>query len=61
MSLERDVAAAFREANAARIMREALEKLRLHGSPFWREEWGTPSHLANEALNATDAYNEKQA
>jgi hypothetical protein len=51
---------------AERIMREALEKLRLHGTPWWREQWGTPAHVANEALNASDqyiadAYNARQA
>jgi hypothetical protein len=36
------------------IMRTALEKLRLYGSSWWRESWGTPSKVANDALNEAD-------
>ena len=36
------------------IERTALEKIRLHGSMWWRDEWGTPAKVANEALLAAD-------
>lgn len=35
--------------------RVALERIRLHGSPWWRDEWGTPASIANQALNAGDS------
>jgi hypothetical protein len=34
------------------VMREALDKIRLYGSPFWDEDWGTPAKIANDALAA---------
>jgi hypothetical protein len=36
------------------VLRTALEKIRLHGSPMWQTKWGTPSGLANAALNDAD-------
>lgn len=35
--------------------REALQRIRLHGSPWWRDEWGTPAKVASDALDAADA------
>ena len=34
------------------IEREALLRIRLHGSQWWHDEWGTPQKIANDALNA---------
>jgi hypothetical protein len=36
------------------VMREALDKIRLYGSPFWDEDWGTPAKIANDALAANE-------
>lgn len=36
------------------IHREALEKIRLHGSLWWKDKWGTPAKIAHDALNAGD-------
>lgn len=41
-------------ADSNRIMHEALEKIRLHGSVFWNDRWGRPSHIANDALNESN-------
>jgi hypothetical protein len=46
--------AAMPEGDSASIERTALEKIRLHGSSFWRDEWGTPARVAHDALNEAD-------
>lgn len=39
---------------AEKIMHEALEKIRLHNSLWWKYEWGSPAKIANEALLKAD-------
>lgn len=40
---------------AEKIMHEALEKIRLFGSLWWKDSWSPPSKIANEALNKADS------
>ena len=37
-------------------LRIALQKIRLHGSLWWKDEWGSPTDIANAALLADDEF-----
>lgn len=44
------------KANAIKPLWEALETIRLYGSPWWKPEWDDPSKIASEAMNKAARY-----
>lgn len=43
------------------VLRTALEKIRLYGSPWWKDSWPSPASIANAALLDDDAYLAREA